>query len=1155
MTRQPGVADQAERLRALDPQHSFIVQAPAGSGKTGLLTQRFLVLLERVDAPEEIVAITFTRKAASEMRQRILQALTDAQNPLPPQDQYAHQTWQLAQRVLAHDGANEWQLLENPARLRIQTIDSLCARLVSQMPILSKLGALPSIAEDATELYQQAARQTIEAVETGDEWSHAIAHLIEHLDNQLDKLQQLLASMLARRDQWLSFLADPNHAGLMRDQLEGALAELVVDALRRLVDHIPATAKEEMVTLARFAANQLEGEKSASAITDCQNMHMLPGAQIDDLSQWKGLASLLLTSKGELRKRISKNEGFPPPQGNNPEEKAHCRDMKRRMEALLEALAAESKFIQHLAQLRELPAYQYQEEEWETLQALFKLLRLTAGYLEITFRQMGQVDFPALTLAAIQALGEPDAPTDLALALDYRIQHLLVDEFQDTSFNQAELLARLTAGWQVNDGRTLFLVGDPMQSIYRFRQAEVGLFLEIRDRGAFGQIPLEFLRLSVNFRSQQGIVHWINQHFPLILPEKDDMTLSAVSYAPSVAFHATSAKEPVIFYPSLQRDGSAEAQQIVSIVQRAKEIYPNGTTAVLVRNRSHLMQIIVHLKRAGLSFQAVEIEQLTHRPVVQDLLALTRALLHHGDRIAWLAILRAPWCGLTLQDLYVLAGQDWQKTIIDQLRHVPRLMQLSGDSQLSEDGQQRLSRVLPILESAIAQQAKRSLRQNVEGTWLALGGPACVTDETDLDDAEVYFQLLEKLEETGQPPDIELLSEHVEQLYALPDVAADNSLQLMTIHKAKGLEFDTVILPGLGHRGKNEEARLLYWMKHQLKSGEPALLLAPIHAVGDEANPITAYLRKLDQVKGEWEDGRLLYVAATRAKHQLHLFGHVSQPELPENREIKAPPSNSLLARLWPVAAAHFQALLQEANTLTKEAAENTAQEGMTEAPFYSSKRLRLATEWSLPAPPEAIKVAIAAAYHNPEESVEFDWTSETARRVGTAIHRLLQHIGTIGIEHFAPQDVSPLERAGRALLLQMGVTQNHFDQALTQLSTALKRLWQDERARWILSGQHAEARCEWALSGVRKEGIDHIVIDRTFIDTTGTRWIIDYKTGIHKGGDIEAFLDNEQLRYRPQLERYANLLQQMEEQRPIRLGLYFTLLGQWREWTFVANE
>lgn len=1146
MTARSEVADQAERLRALDPQHSFIVQAPAGSGKTGLLTQRFLVLLTIVDAPEEIVAITFTRKAAAEMRQRILQALTDAQHAPMPQESYALHTWQLAQRVLARDQSKNWQLLENPARLRIQTIDSLCARLVSQMPILARLGALPAIAADATELYQQAAKQTIEAVESDGEWSDAIAHLIEHLDNQLDKLQQLIASMLARRDQWLPFLADPNHAVLMRDKLEAALTELITDALQTLVDQVPAGCCSEIVALARFAASQ--PETSAAAIAHCQTLQDMPGGQIADRPQWEGLAALLLTSKGELRKKVTKNEGFPSPaQTKNREEQASYRDMKQRMETLLQALAPENAFIQQLAQIRELPPHRYAQQEWETLQALFKLLRLAAGNLAVTFLQMGQVDFPALTLAAIQALGEPDAPTDLALALDYRIQHLLVDEFQDTSFNQAALLARLTAGWQADDGRTLFLVGDPMQSIYRFRQAEVGLFLEIRDRGSFGQVPLEFLRLSVNFRSQQGIVDWINQHFPAILPAQDEMTAGAVSYAPSIAFHANTSSKAVTVYPSLQRNDQAEAEQIVAIVQQAKIAQPHGTIAILVRSRTHLLEIIAQLKQAGQRFQAVEIEQLTHRPVIQDLLALTRALLHHGDRIAWLALLRAPWCGLTLQDLHTLAGGDFDQTIIDLLRQSPRLAQLSAD------GQQRLARVLPLLESAISQQARRSLRRNVEGTWITLGGPACVTDVTDLDDAEVYFQLLQELSEAGQLPDIQTLNEHVGQLYALPDVMADGSLQLMTMHKAKGLEFDTVILPGLGRSGKNDEARLLYWMKHQFKSGQPALLLAPISAVGDDANPITIYLRQLDKEKGYLEDGRLLYVAATRAKQQLHLFGHVNQSDLTDNTEIKAPPANSLLARLWPVAKAHFQALLN-AHSQNGETADHPPVQVTTQPlPLLALKRLRLTTDWTAPPPPEAVKVTIAPARCIAEESIEFDWAGETARQVGTVMHRLLQYIGRSGIEQLASQDLTHLEQVGRALLIQTGVTQAHFNQARAQLSAALKTLWQDERGRWILSGQHAEARCEWAVSGMRKDGPDHIVMDRTFVDAAGTRWIIDYKTGSHMGGDIEVFLDSEQTRYRAQLERYADLMQQME-QRPIRLGLYFPMLGGWREWPYTAE-
>lgn len=1143
LARMSEVADQAERLRALDPQQSFIVQAPAGSGKTGLLTQRFLVLLAGVDSPEEIVAITFTRKAASEMRQRILLALTTARDTTPPVDEYARQTWLLAQRVLTRDQAEDWRLLENPARLRIQTIDSLCAQLVSQMPVLSGFGVLPSIAEDAFDLYQDAARQTIEAVESDGEWSDAIAHLIAHLDNQLDKLQQLIASMLARRDQWLVYLADPHAEGLMRHQLEAGLAEWVTNALQVLVEQAAAVNHQEIVALAKFAANQ--PETSDSLLAPCQNMQALPGSQINDRPQWEALASLLLTSKREVRKRVTKKEGFPSPSEiKDPVEKARCRDMKQRMEALLQSLAEAPEFIMRLAEVRDLPAHCYREAEWETLEALFTLLRVAAANLELTFLQTGQVDFPALTLAAIRALGKPDAPTDLALALDYRIQHLLIDEFQDTSFNQAELLKRLTAGWQPDDGRTLFLVGDPMQSIYRFRQAEVGLFLEIRDQGAFGHVPLAFLRLFVNFRSQQGIVDWINRHFPAILPLEDEISSGAVSYAPSVAFHALSAIDAVTFYPSLERDEKAEAQQIVSIVQQAKTVYPQGTTAILVRNRSHLIGIIAQLKQANLRFQAVEIERLTHRPVIQDLLALTRALLHHGDRIAWLALLRAPWCGLTLQDLHSLAGGDLQQTIIDLLRQAPQ------HAQLSADGRQRLDRVLPVIESAIIQHAKRSLRRNVEGTWIALGGPACVTDQTDLGDAEVYFQLLEKLEEAGQLPDIQTLHEHVGRLYALPDVMADGSLQLMTIHKAKGLEFDTVILPGLGRKGKHEDPQLLNWLAYPSKSGDPALLLAPISAAGEETNPITAWLRKLDRAKSNQEESRLLYVAATRAKHRLHLFGHVNHTDLTA-QEIKSPPDNCLLARLWPVARPQFQALLGiQAKEQEQDSGKSASQELPAQSALIPAKRFRLATDWHPSPPPDSINVVIAASRPITEDSIEFDWAGEAARQIGTVMHRLLQYIGRVGIEQLSPQDLPRLERAGQALLIQSGMARADIDPAIAQLANALKKLWEDEKGRWILSGQHADAHCEWALSGLREAGIDHIVMDRAFVDAAGIRWIIDYKTGTHMGGDIEAFLSREQQRYRPQLERYAGLVQQME-QRAIRLGLYFPMIGAWREWAF----
>ena len=195
------VIDLDQRTQAISPDASFIVQAPAGSGKTELLIQRYLRLLAVVDSPEEIVAITFTRKAAAEMRGRVIKAL-ETVNEIAP-DAAAEKTVELARQAIAQDEKYDWQLADNPGRLRIQTIDSLCAFLTRQMPILARFGAQPETLDDARELYQQAAANTLAEIESGQGWSDAIAVLLTHLDNDLPRVRDMLAGMLARRDQWL----------------------------------------------------------------------------------------------------------------------------------------------------------------------------------------------------------------------------------------------------------------------------------------------------------------------------------------------------------------------------------------------------------------------------------------------------------------------------------------------------------------------------------------------------------------------------------------------------------------------------------------------------------------------------------------------------------------------------------------------------------------------------------------------------------------------------------------------------------------------------------------------------------------------------------------------------------------------------------------
>ena len=313
--------------------------------------------------------------------------------------------------------------------------------------------------------------------------------------------------------------------------------------------------------------------------------------------------------------------------------------------------------------LCELPPAAYTDAQWRVIAAIGNLLKHATATLRLVFAAHGQVDFTEVAQAALHALGEDDAPTDLALALDYRVQHLLVDEFQDTSITQYELIAKLTAGWQPGDGRTLFAVGDPMQSIYRFREAEVGEFLRTWTSRRIGGVALEPLRLSANFRSQAGIVDWINAAFAPMMPAHEDAAAGAVPYAPSAAVHPSLPGDAVEVHPFFDGDDEGEAARVVELVGGLRRRVPDDTVAVLVRNRNHLQRIVPRLRAAGLRFRAIEIEQLGLRPVVQDLLALTRAAAHPADRLAWLAVLRAPWCGLELADLCALAEGTEGRTV------------------------------------------------------------------------------------------------------------------------------------------------------------------------------------------------------------------------------------------------------------------------------------------------------------------------------------------------------------------------------------------------------------------------------------------------------------------------------------------------------------
>lgn len=1105
------VLDATNRERALAVE-SFIVEAPAGAGKTELLTQRFLKLLQTVQAPEEIIAITFTNKAASEMRARILDSLLLAAAGVPPEAPHKQITYTLGQQALKRSGELQWHLLESPARLRIYTIDSLCANLARQMPLLSRFGTQPAVTEDAWAYYREAAGLALQAMDE-DTLGEPVRRVLRYMDNDQARLEALLMSMLAKREQWLH-LSQAND----REQAQDALIYLIESELQAALTALPARLQQSLMPIARYAASQLPPEHILAQLLDWQ----IPfTAVIEDLPGWRALAELLLTSSGGLRKRLDKNMGLPATDEAKP--------YKEALTVILADLAQHSDSERSLARIRLLP--DTSNEDDAIIQALSQLLNIAAAQLWLCFQAQNEVDFVEIAQRALKALQEGDEATELAMRLDYRIQHLLVDEFQDTSPMQIDLLKALTRGWQPGDGRTLFAVGDPMQSIYRFRKANVGLFLNAALYG-IGDIALTPLKLWRNNRSCPPVVDWINQTFAGMLPAQDAPQQGAIAYRPFVATRADAANAGVFVHPLIAPAQSeeeepadirhVEAEQIIRIIQQTRAEKPDASIAVLVRARKHLHALVTEMRRnhSELSFQAVEIEELANRQIVQDLLTLTYALHQRADRVHWLALLRAPWCGLTLADLHALIGQDGQRSILSLLADETIV------ARLSVDGQARARHVYDVMQSALHWRGRTTVSRWVHNTWLRLGGAACLWNENDVQDVQAFFSRIAALEQHGQF-NPQALAEDVQKLYAAPDAKADTRLQFMTIHKSKGLEFDTVILPGLDGSNPPDDAKLVIWEEVPMPDGHTELVAAPFvpTVLKRQQETITSYdyLNDLDKTRAAYEDARVLYVAATRAERQLHLLG-VAKPDKSGTPQAR---KNSFLHLLWPAIQQWFTS---EHDIFTR----YPVTQQQADIRQFVPKLIRLREAQS----PAMLQATLAETPSGYPSTTDADEVNRLEADIGTLAHLYLQLIaeqGMVAWETHAQQAFSYLLIPMQRWFKQQGYADREADQGANQVAALLTTTLQSDDGRWVLQ-PHTQGASELAIEQLseRKK-----VIDRTFV-ADGVRWIVDYKSMPVTAKDDLPLLASA---FKSQLAAYAQLFQ--AEVLPIKTAILFLSAGK----------
>jgi ATP-dependent exoDNAse (exonuclease V) beta subunit len=1190
--------DQAARDSALDISQSWIVQAPAGSGKTELLTQRILKLIAVCEQPESILAITFTKKAASEMRSRILSILkmvndlknkysdSDLHNLLNQKEPHEQTTVQLALAALAQDRNQNWNLLDNPNRLQLKTIDSFCSSVVFQLPLLAELGGKSAITEKSEPIYRHACQEFLASLEQNKPWTPALSRVLRYLDKRSEQLENVFVSMLARRLQWISLVVqfresinDDSHSEL-KTHMESALSNILEQQFNELRSSSGFSLLYQLDGLMAFCSHKAP---ESSPIRSLQDIPSIQGLSHHDISYWKAISKLLLTEKNDWRSRIDKNIGFPADKDNQSLE------MKSKFKDLLSELSDYSELKDNLVSFAKLPSPIIPDNQLRITADICECLIILLAYLKISFQKHNAVDFNELQLKACHALNpefdlendtEANIDSELTsykpalLALDSRIQHILIDEYQDTSNSQLELIENLVNQWQFqDDGKTLFLVGDPMQSIYRFREANVGIFINAQAQGV-QNIPLNAISLSTNFRSEANIVNWVNTTFSNAFPEHNNYRTGAIAYSPSQAFksdmtfenknveyfiHEVELESDTEENPETNNSSFVAARTLCGKIKAIKSKNSNESIAILVRSKSHAKDIITCLKEMQIAYQGIDMDPLLNCPHIINLINLSSSLLHLGDQISWYGLLRSSLLGIENKDLLTLSqkinntmplGLYLNTNVSDDSLDISK----NQFSSLSNEAQKILERCLPVLKASKEDLKLKPFSFVIQSCWLALGGPASL-ESFQIADCENFFQLLINIEEQEDILTRTHLFDACSQLFAEPVNNNNNPVLIMSIHKSKGLEFDHVFLPCLDKGTRSDDKKILNWDIYINDKNKKHLLLAPLlpSHLQEDSTLLYDFLEQQEKQKASNENIRLFYVAATRAKKNLYLFGSIKQKLNKKTSELSLsdPAANSLLSLIWQyidkTAINFYKSSHEQFTTLEKK---DEILKSKTQADNYQLKRI--SHKW------ENLKLfdlndsQNASSLNNIEDNTIHSILEQPSKSaaLGILIHSCLKQF-TEANEKIKQDnwlllnDYSIYHRTWKSLINNEGIfDSDDVDYIIMQCEICLKICFKDKENSWIFDNALEQSQCEVSVFyknslSASKLDFKNYIIDRSFVKN-GVRWIIDYKSSApNEGQNLQDFLNKAKITYKQQLVNYASCYQVLED-RPQQLALYF---------------
>ena len=1057
LTQQP--SDHQVRKKALG-QGSFIVQAPAGSGKTSLLVKRFLNRLLEVKSPKEVLALTFTNKAAAEMAQRLKEALEGKSED--------NEIKKIVEKISKHALKNKWDegYIDT---LMVMTIDKLALRLIKQTPILSSSGVNFLTDEDPDDLYRETIRETIT--------SNAENHLLfKYFDYDYHKLTEQLLALISKRDQWL-----PIVSGLLRsddkniEEIYGTYYtnELNIWVEEKIKPNFTNEDLKELEIIVSYSADNKNIDRKDKLRSSI------------NYEFWFYIRDLILTKSGkQIRKKIDTSSGFPATNVG-----------KEIKERLLKLIKLKNNKFNILIDFFNVTYHKNIVDIYPLITPFCLLLIDMVTRLNEKFKERRIIDFTQIMGNAVEALRD----THLPLILDQNISHILVDEFQDTNESQLIFIELLTQNFAGNPDKSFFAVGDPMQSIYRFRKAEVEIFSRVQKSG-ISDLKLTSLFLKVNFRSNKNIIDWLNNSFSKAFPLIDDSDEGSVPYSSceSSNNNLEGGMELIALTcdtKSKTAQYEAEALYVLNLIKDTRKSNPDASIAVLTRSKAHLNELItlINKKDSSIPIDAIEMSKILSNQTFQDILCLTKALFDFSDRTNWIAALKSPWCGLSINDLVLLFEKDHKSLVWELINNI------DNTSRLDKNSARRLRSFVEVIRENIQYRGRISHRYFVEGIWRQLNGEKSMVDSNDIQNIDLFLELLEEASEILSIDFIKL-ERLIENKFISKTSIQKNSIKFLTIQRSKGLEFDHVIIPNLNKRTRNEESDLVLYDKSTLSIKNP----------GSDKN-LHSYHAYKERKRLDNEKIRLLYVAMTRAKNKCYLIGTVKKED-----DLVIPNSGTFMNILWPFFSNKF-------TEIATPEVENSFEKFIPKLRrlndnFYSGdKRYKRSIDTE----------ELSFCYPNMSTDIQ--------RFTGNIVHKYLEIIvkKQLDIDKILCNKLDYTE----SLYLGKNFKKKDIKIGLNLVKKSLEMLKKTSDGRWILNRYLADNSEVSYLLESNNTTTQHIP-DRSFIEND-IQWIIDYKTPFSPIKNLAA----EAKKHLPQLRLYETIFK--ENKRVIQKAIYFAPQGK----------